>query len=532
MIVLLALLTRASASVAPERLVTWSSEHDAVVVVEPAEENGERHLTVLLADHATSAPVADAAVRVSLRGPAAIDADADSHGLPGHYDMHVRLDATGPWEGGITVLTEDRSDVVGLPAFSTDEAHDHDHDGHPYDEAVATAPSWGLLAAVGGSGLVLGLLLGRRRAVPAVVALMITTSRAHDGDDHGVLPAPTLTADGGVPLGLDRQFLLGLRTAVAQAGEARATTRVLGEVVAAPGLAALVQAPAAGVLRGPVPQVGAAINAGALLGQIDATGADRAARITAVADAEARVTAAREALVLAEADLARAEGLDGALAAADRERRTARVTTARADVDAANAVLLAAQDARRSTLMSPLSSTVATWFVQPGDTLQAGDPVVRLVAPGDRQLRLGVPEHAATDLRAGDYLTFVLASDPATPFDATVLDPGATVDPSTGQRIVTAAATDASPSSLPGASVRAWLPDGPAFVGLRVPESAVLHGAGEPFVIVKTGPETFALRPVVPGPRLGPDRAIRAGLEAGERVVTTANAPLRALLGR
>ena len=53
-----------------------------------------------------------------------------------------------------------------------------------------------------------------------------------------------------------------------------------------------------------------------------------------------------------------------------------------------------------------------------------------------------------------------------------------------------------------------------------VPVSALLDRSGTPTVVVKTGPESFEIRAVAPGPKSAGAVGITAGIRAGERVVT------------
>jgi len=62
---------------------------------------------------------------------------------------------------------------------------------------------------------------------------------------------------------------------------------------------------------------------------------------------------------------------------------------------------------------------------------------------------------------------------------------------------------------------------------VAVPDAAVVEEGGRRFVFVHVAPEEFVRREVVLGVRDGDDWAVKAGLRAGERVVTQGTYQLR-----
>ena len=93
----------------------------------------------------------------------------------------------------------------------------------------------------------------------------------------------------------------------------------------------------------------------------------------------------------------------------------------------------------------------------------------------------------------------------------------------TGERAIAEVAVH---EERPGMVVEAALHGRGASPRVTVPASAIVRTEQGPVVFVKTGAETFALRPVTQGARTGSRIAIEKGVQEGERVVVTEAFPL------
>jgi cobalt-zinc-cadmium efflux system membrane fusion protein len=132
----------------------------------------------------------------------------------------------------------------------------------------------------------------------------------------------------------------------------------------------------------------------------------------------------------------------------------------------------------------------------------------------------------------GRTLRFRSGSDPDRTFEAKVFYTGDVVDPETRTVRMMATAENPERRLKPGLFVEVEVPVGSAGSVVQVPRSAVQADAGETFVFVRRGPETFARRDVTLG-REGPDVVeVVAGLEGGEPLAVAGAFALKAELKR
>lgn len=173
------------------------------------------------------------------------------------------------------------------------------------------------------------------------------------------------------------------------------------------------------------------------------------------------------------------------------------------------------------TVASPLSGRVDAVLAPPGTWVEAGDPLLKIVAPNSLWLRVDLPESAATRLSdvGGAWLT-IPGSNEVVKVDAdTLVHRGAAVD-ETRRTIPLIFQLPEGTDLTPGMSVRAGLYVGTTKTGVAVPTRAIVQEGGGPVVYVQVGGEAYARRQVRLGPRDGDLIAVVDGLSPGERVVT------------
>lgn len=519
------------------RVSTWSSEFEAVLSLPGAAPGVPVDATLLLADFNTSAPIGTGTAALALEGPAPLAVTIPAGEQPGVWPFHLTFPSGGSYGGGLTVITADRADVLGLPAFDVTEA------------AHAGAGSgWGRVAGGLVCGVLAGLLLGmgaaRRlwRVAPAAATLLVLVVAervsAHGGEDHGPPAAPS-AAGGGLNLPLESQFLLEVRTTRAAVRPFAERVTALGTTVAPPGGSAEIHAPVTGVLS--VPEVGslgpgAQVTAGQTLATIAESlgGADRSSVVDARTSAQVRLAQARSALALAERDQQQAAALGGVLSGKERLAREQAVEVARAELEQAQIGARSLSGASSSTLVlkAPISGRIATMLARPGDVVAPGDVLYRIVGDGGLWISVRAPVALAGQLAVGAAATVETDARPGQVFAATVLDPGLEADPGTGTVEVTLSLDDPSAGLIPGMAVTASIVSGGEREALTVPDGAVVDSSGESLVFVKTGPESFEARPVRTGARSAELREITAGLLPDERVVVQGTYTLRSLAGR
>lgn len=233
--------------------------------------------------------------------------------------------------------------------------------------------------------------------------------------------------------------------------------------------------------------------------------------------------ATRSALVAAEAD-ARSAASDRARFARLLERqaatpREAEATEARAAATAA--AVAAARDALAYTaLRAPFDGRLARRWVRQGDVVAPGQALVEVEGTAGFELRASIDASGAAALSTGDTLQAEVDGI-GDPLAVTVRAVSRAGDPGT-HRFEVVADFDAPPGALrSGAYARLLLPGGGQPAGHAaptIPAAAVLERGGLTGVFV-ADQGVARLRWIAPGRRQGDQLAVRAGLEAGERII-------------
>jgi RND family efflux transporter MFP subunit len=276
-------------------------------------------------------------------------------------------------------------------------------------------------------------------------------------------------------------------------------------VVAVPGIvrarrhAALAARIPASVTELPV-NVGQWVEAGAVVVRLD----DAALR-AALAAAEAGFEAA-------QADLGRTKTLLAKDAATPREldEMTARAAGAQAQVTAAR------DNLSYAVLRAPFSGRVAARPVNLGDVVSPGTTLVEIEGRGGLEIQASVDPPTATLLRVGAEIQAVCDGQTG-PLAATVIAIAPAGDPTT-HRVEVKAALPPAPGLRAGLFARLLVPTPASEASLHVPPSSVFARGGlNGLFVAEDG--AARLRWVALGARTGDAVEVRAGLEAGERVI-------------
>lgn len=517
-------------------------------------------MSLLVADYASSAPVVDAAATVTLAGPASVPLTFTPGASPGIYAASAVFPTAGDYAGALIVTTPERSGILALTGLRI---------GGPVTGGMGAESGTGshasmLARVIGGVALLLamvgiGYALGRRRGgvvAGLLGALTVRAVWAHGGEDHGPASGPTsgptsgttsgTTASGpqsaALNLPMESQFLIGLRTARVVEGTFQARTPMLAHFVSRPGGSATLRAPVSGELVAPTagfPTAGSSVRVGQVLAilRTPVGSPDRVSVAEARLQATNAVSEARRALALAQRDAAQIPHLLGGISERDRLDREQSVEVARSALTAAQAALSAIGTEGGLIVRAPVSGRLGPTQVRPGDQVQAGDALFRVLNADGIWLEAQVPERAyAAGARtlAGAAARVTASALPDAQFDAVVLDAGQEVDPATGSFTVTLAveSTGEGAGLRPGMSGTAWLGAGDARPALLLPDSAVVESAGIYLGFVKVGPEAFETRTLKLGSRSDRVWEVLDGVRAGERVVTDGTYALRSLTGR
>jgi multidrug efflux system membrane fusion protein len=207
---------------------------------------------------------------------------------------------------------------------------------------------------------------------------------------------------------------------------------------------------------------------------------------------------------------------------------------AQAVADALQAALLADQanlekarlDLEYCTIRAPLSGRAGDLLVREGSVIKANDiPMVEIAQTMPLQVVFSVPEVYLPDIRkymtAGSLQVEVTpreASEPITGGVLAFIDN--TVDVETGTIRLKATFPNQDERLWPGQYVNVVVTLALEESGIVVPAQAVQNGQAGTFAFVVRPDQTVEMRPLTVGRTQGDEAVIRAGLEAGETVVT------------
>jgi RND family efflux transporter MFP subunit len=458
------------------------AEHPAPVVGREA--SFTAHLTILDGFRAMERGT----VTLELEGPAAIRESIDQVLRPGIFKLAFTPRAAGAYRGQLRVQADGREDTLGPFEMEV------------YPDAAAA-------------------------------------QRAHPGGED---------PPGRITFLKEQQWRVPFGTAFAAEGEVTPTVEVPGAVGTPPGGTADIGAPVAGRVVPPpegLPVLGSEVRRGALLVTVAPAPSSPEASATvglAVAEAEARVAAAQTALE-------RAERLFTDRAVSQRE-----VEAARREVEVGRAAAAAARRSRAIfngvasgtgvgsvRINAPIDGVVVEVSARPGQSVGAGDLLLRMVDPRVMWITARVPEAEAARIDTSRDPSYrILGVDEWLPLDVTppdatgeVITVGRVVDPESRTVPVVYALHAPGPLLRIGGAVQVQLPAGEAWHGIVVPSEALVDDDGRSVVYVQPEGEAFEERIVRLGPTSGGRVAVVDGLRAGERIVTI-GANLVRLAGR
>jgi membrane fusion protein (multidrug efflux system) len=176
---------------------------------------------------------------------------------------------------------------------------------------------------------------------------------------------------------------------------------------------------------------GQAVNSGAVLARIDASGIQ-----DAYTSARAGLVSARNAADVAAKDLARNEKLlsAGAIAERDIDQSRRASIAAQAALEDANSRLATAEKAYRSTTVTaPFSGVVSERPVSAGDVVQPGTALFTVVDPSSMRLEASVPAEQLASIRIGVPVNFTVSGYPGRQFVGRITRINPTADPTTRQ---------------------------------------------------------------------------------------------------
>ena len=264
--------------------------------------------------------------------------------------------------------------------------------------------------------------------------------------------------------------------------------------------------------------VGSIVKKGTVLARLDPQ-----PRQQDLQSAKADAAAAKATLVKQQAAETRQAQLlkDGYATRAAYDDAVAGLQEAQSQVESANARLQQAQDNLGYTqLLADADGVITSVTGNIGQVVSAGQAVVRLAQPGEREAAFNVSEAILNSARTPPPVTVTLASNPSIKVVGQIRYVSPQADPTTRTYEGRVSLPNAPPEMLLGATVI-----GSATVQrenqLELPGSALFEQGGKPAVwIVDPKANTVSLRPVSVGRYTGEKIVISGGLNKGDIVVT------------
>lgn len=368
-------------------------------------------------------------------------------------------------------------------------------------------------------------------------------------DDPGGLVSPEGEAEPGAVAGhgagseaisflKEQQWRTRFSTAWTREDTVHVVARGPGLIRPVAGGEIVLTAPLGGVVAAdPAPYVGLDVKEGALVFQLT----PRLAAGRTLAELEAVHTEKESALNLAEDRLARLEALLRleAVSSAEVETVRAQVATLRAQHAAASRDLATAQAGRggssgtvsRVSVTVPIDGQIAEVFVTPGEVVEAGETLARLVRVEPLWVEVFLQPDMAGMFDGQPAGLFVRAANNATPvsFDRSrvrLVSRSPEVSRRTGTVTCIFEVTGAIEELRLGSAVEAevFLPE--TQHGVVIPTSAVVDDGGIPVAYVQADGEGFVRHEVQVQMRQG-NSLLVDGLAPGQRLVTLGGAAIR-----
>lgn len=264
-------------------------------------------------------------------------------------------------------------------------------------------------------------------------------------------------------------------------------------------------------------EVGSMVKAGDILARLDPSDASLnaeaarsqlAASTTELAYATSELDRFRTLLEQKFVSQAVFDGKLNAFNAAQARHRQARAQSVLADNQAGYA-----------TLRADRAGVITAVNADPGQVVAAGQPILKLARPEEKEVVIAVPESRMTELRAAQASTIRLWAEPQKIYRGKIREIAPAADPATRTFAVKVGFLDADSKVRLGITASVLL-GGEAVESLLLPLSAVTQRDGQDLVWVLEGADNKAVpRPVKIGEYRENGVTVLGGLNAGERVI-------------
>jgi RND family efflux transporter MFP subunit len=298
------------------------------------------------------------------------------------------------------------------------------------------------------------------------------------------------------------------------------------------------RAPISGTLQVAVgrawPRIGEHLDGGNVVGMIDPrfTPTERIGFNTQLTAARSELSASTASVSAARAAFERAQLLnadnknvaDRVVQEAEAHLRSeeARAKSATETVQALDASLTSGGASAPRTLSADRAGDVVEIVAQPGESVEAGVPILRVARLDTLLARIDVP---LGDPVAPNLVRARIApagQEEQTPLNAERVAVSAAIDPRAQGVSLLFRVLGTRFGLRPGLAVTAYVPTvGASRTGLVIPQAAVVRTGGKAYVYVQTGASKFERRQVSTEQTIAEGYIVKSGFAAGDRIVTT-----------
>ena len=265
-------------------------------------------------------------------------------------------------------------------------------------------------------------------------------------------------------------------------------------------------------------EVGSAVSKGALLARLDAQDAQ-----LAVESAAAQVAAIEADHTLARAELERYRALIEkkfvSQAVLDAKQNAFNATRAR--LEQARAQLAASRNQSGYTaLYAERDGVITAVNIEPGQVVAAGQSVMRIARPEEKEVAVSVPEGRVAELREAKEVLVRLWANDGTVYRGRVREIAPYADPATRTFAARITIENADGKVALGMTANVVLPRNGKADDLLLPATALAQQDGRPAVwVVDPRSRTVHLRPVEVSAYREDGVAVSSGLSGGEIIV-------------
>lgn len=265
--------------------------------------------------------------------------------------------------------------------------------------------------------------------------------------------------------------------------------------------------------------VGSRVKPGTVIAQLD--GEDYRLQLRAV---QSQIEAAEADLVKARADLTRYEGIKGSPAfnAATYDQRRMAADTAAARLDQLrNQMKLAGNQVDYAVLRADIEGVVTAVAAEPGQTVAAGQPVVKVARLGEKEVAVQVPEQRVEEIRAAGGAEVAIWALPDRRYRASLRELSPFADPAVRTYAARFAIHGAEDEVRLGMTATLHFAPKSDVPVAALPLTALYQQGSDPALwVVDPASGKLTLKPVQVAAFLADAVLVASGVEEGELVVT------------